>query len=62
MVVLKTKNELVLMREAGRIVAVILAEMKEQIKPGVSTAQLDRLAEKILKARAIFIIAMFLLF
>ena len=37
------------MREAGRIVAVILAEMKEQIKPGVSTAQLDRLAEKILK-------------
>jgi methionyl aminopeptidase len=49
MIVIKTKNELALMREAGRIVAVLLAELNEQIKPGVTTAQLDRTAEKVLK-------------
>lgn len=37
------------MREAGRITAKILAELKEKIKPGTTTLQLDQLAEKILK-------------
>jgi methionyl aminopeptidase len=34
------------MRDAGRVVAEILALLKECIKPGVTTAELDRLAEK----------------
>lgn len=46
MIILKTNNELKLMREANRIVAVILAEIKEKIKPGVSTFELDQWAEK----------------
>lgn len=35
------------MRRAGRIVARILAEVRARIKPGVTTAELDRLAEKL---------------
>lgn len=37
------------MREAGRIVAVVLNELKEQVKPGVSTAQLDAIAEEMIR-------------
>ena len=33
------------MRQAGRIVAGVLALMEEELKPGVTTAQLDALAE-----------------
>jgi methionyl aminopeptidase len=33
------------MRQAGRIVAEVLALIEEELKPGVSTAELDRLAE-----------------
>jgi len=34
------------MREAGRLVADVLAELSAQVAPGVSTADLDALAEK----------------
>ena len=33
------------MRQAGRIVAGVLALMEEELKPGMTTAQLDALAE-----------------
>jgi len=46
MIVLKTGNELKIMREANRIIAVILAEIGDKIKPGVSTYELDRWAEQ----------------
>lgn len=42
---LKTKEELRLMREAGRIVAEVLSAMRTMVQPGVSTAELDRWAE-----------------
>jgi methionyl aminopeptidase len=51
MVVLKSDDELVLMRQAGRIVAEVLALVREQIKPGVSTAQLNVLANKEIRKR-----------
>ena len=44
----KSAEELVLMRDAGRIVAEVLAAMREKAKPGVSTEELDALAEKII--------------
>lgn len=47
MIVLKSDEELKLMRQAGRIVAVVLAELTERVKPGVSTGALDALAEEI---------------
>lgn len=46
MIVLKTDNELALLREANRIIAVILSELKEKIKPGVTTLELDQWAEQ----------------
>ena len=44
MIVLKTSRELKLMREAGRISAKALRLVGEAVKPGVSTAYLDKLA------------------
>ncbi|MDR2179500.1 MAG: type I methionyl aminopeptidase [Synergistaceae bacterium] len=46
MIYLKTKEEIVLMRNAGKVVADILDALRETIRPGVSTAELDRVAEK----------------
>jgi methionyl aminopeptidase len=41
MIILKSPKELARMREAGRIVAEVLTELRERIKPGVTTAELD---------------------
>jgi methionyl aminopeptidase len=41
---LKSPREIQIMREAGRIVARIHATLREAIRPGVSTADLDQLA------------------
>jgi methionyl aminopeptidase len=46
MIMLKTDGELALMREANRIVAVVLGELQERVKPGVSTMELDQWAEQ----------------
>ena len=53
MIVLKTSHELSLMREACRISAGALKVAGEAVEPGVTTAQIDKLAhEYILKAGA----------
>lgn len=49
MIVLKSKSEIKIMREAGRINARVLAEIREAVKPGVTTAKLDAIAEKVQK-------------
>jgi methionyl aminopeptidase len=45
-ITLKSKAEIARMRSAGRIVAEVLALVEETLEPGVSTADLDRLAER----------------
>jgi methionyl aminopeptidase len=45
-IVLKSAAELETMRAAGRIVAEILALLETRIKPGVTSAELDALAER----------------
>jgi methionyl aminopeptidase len=45
----KSPRELALMRQAGRVAALALAEMRERVKPGVTTRQLDAVAEKIIR-------------
>ncbi|PLX73100.1 MAG: type I methionyl aminopeptidase [Desulfuromonas sp.] len=45
MIVLKSAKELEKMRVAGRMVAEILAILREKVAPGVTTLELDRLAE-----------------
>ena len=47
--VLKTTEELQLMRDAGRIVAIAHEEMKRAIAPGVSTMALDSIAHTVLR-------------
>lgn len=44
MIFLKTKAEIETMRTANRIVAEVLAELQQRVRPGVTTAELDRLA------------------
>ena len=44
MIFLKTEDEIELMRAANQLVAATLAEVGRAIRPGVTTAQLDRLA------------------
>jgi len=46
---IKSPAELQIMREAGRINAEVLAAVKERIKPGVSTADLNAAAEEVLR-------------
>lgn len=46
MIVLKSAAELQKMRAAGRIVAEILARLAELIGPGITSGELDRLAEE----------------
>src|SRR6478672_5780509 len=50
MVTRKSKTEIEKMRHAGRIVAEVLALVETELKPGVSTAHLDRIAEKYIRA------------
>lgn len=49
MIVLKTANEIALMRQAGRIVATVLAELKERVRPGVSLLELDQVADDLIR-------------
>jgi len=46
MIICKSERELGYMREAGRVVAGALAEVEKMIRPGVTTAELDRVAEE----------------
>ncbi len=49
MITLKSPSELVRMREAGRIVAIVLDLLREKIAPGVTTGELDILAEETIR-------------
>jgi len=49
LIILKSEKELKLMREANRIVAVVLTEMKDKVVPGVSTFELDEWAEDVIR-------------
>jgi len=46
LIVIKTRSEIDKMRKAGRMVAEILQLLREQVRPGVTTLELDQLAEK----------------
>ncbi len=48
---LKKDEALQHMREAGRIVAEVLALMEERIRPGITTAELDAIAEAWIRRR-----------
>ncbi|MCL2498247.1 MAG: type I methionyl aminopeptidase [Symbiobacteriaceae bacterium] len=49
MIAIRNNYELSLMREAGRIVALVLQEMKHLVAPGVTTGELDRRALEVIR-------------
>ena len=51
MIILKTPDEIAVMAEASRVVAEALAIVKDAVKPGVTTDELDRMAEEEIRAR-----------
>ncbi len=50
MIICKTERELEIMREAGKIVALTHQEIKKHIQPGISTKELDEIAEKLIRS------------
>jgi methionyl aminopeptidase len=50
MIFLKTDEEIELMRESNRLVGMTLGELAKHIKPGVSTLQLDKVAEEFIRS------------
>ncbi len=54
MIILKSATELQKMRQAGRIVARVLELMRERVRPGITTGELDDLAyQTIIKSKAL---------
>ena len=51
MIICKSEAEIALMREAGRIVAETLRLLRRAIRPGITTAELDRIAEEHIRSR-----------
>jgi methionyl aminopeptidase len=49
MITLKTPAQMAKMREAGRVVAAMLDACRASVRPGITTAELDRVAADILK-------------
>jgi methionyl aminopeptidase len=47
-IVIKSEKELVLMREAGRVNALALKTVRQMIRPGVATIDLDAAAEEVI--------------
>lgn len=51
MIILKTPAEIAVMAEASRVVAEALAIVKKAVCPGISTEELDRIAEEAIRSR-----------
>lgn len=49
MIILKSETEIEAMRRAGLVVGMVLETIGERIKPGVTTAELDRFAENLIR-------------
>lgn len=50
MVTIKSKREIELMREACKVAALAQKEVEKAIKPGISTYELDKIAENVIRA------------
>src|SRR5919112_681725 len=51
MIILKTPDEIEIMAKASRLVAETLQALKREVRPGVTTEALDRMAEDFIRAR-----------
>lgn len=48
MIIIKNTTEIEYMRRAGKVVSDTLAKLEEVIEPGITTAEIDRIAEEII--------------
>ena len=48
-VTIKSEKQIELMREAGRLLALMHEELHKAIKPGISTLDIDRIGEQIIR-------------
>jgi methionyl aminopeptidase len=51
MIFLKSRQEIEIMRTANRIVSEILVELREQVKPGISTGEIDRISAELIRKK-----------
>ena len=47
---IKTEEEIALMREAGRILALVHQQLEQEIRPGMSTWDIDRIGEECIRS------------
>ncbi|SDP60821.1 type I methionyl aminopeptidase [Halobacillus aidingensis] len=50
MIICKTSRELDIMREAGRIVALTHQKLEQNIQPGITTGELDKIADEFIRS------------
>ena len=50
-IILKSKAEVESIRQSGRIVADILAELRMAVRPGITTGELEELSTELLRRR-----------
>lgn len=49
-ITIKSEKEIELMREAGRILAIVHEEMEKALKPGMSTMDINRIGEEVIRS------------
>jgi methionyl aminopeptidase len=50
MISIKSAREIELMREAGRILAIVHDELEKALRPGMTTKEIDRLGEEVIRS------------
>ena len=48
MISIKTKEEIEIMAEGGKLLAKIMKELEKQVRPGITTKELDKVAEDLI--------------
>ncbi|MCY6483476.1 type I methionyl aminopeptidase [Clostridium aestuarii] len=51
MIIIKKSKEIEYMRHSGRVVGKTLAKLQEYVKPGITTGELDRIAEEYIRSQ-----------
>ena len=54
MIIVKSKHEIELMRESGKVTGYVLNALKDYIKPGLSTADVDRFVDDIIRGHNMY--------
>ncbi len=55
MILIKTPEEVEIMAEGGKILAKIMKELEKKVKPGITTKELDRVAETLISCPPTFV-------